>query len=94
MDEITKIVLQKLEKLDDKLDNVDKTLVRNTESLEYHVLRTDMLQDKLNKIEEETKPVLIHVNNIKFLLSIGKWLGLSGILTLIGYIVKMISEKM
>lgn len=62
--------LEKLEtmitKLDDRLDSVDKTLIRNTVSLEQHIKRTDMLEayvkEKDVSIGQELAPIKNHVN--------------------------------
>jgi hypothetical protein len=52
---------KKFEKVDVKMDaiierihSIDKTLSRNTDSLEYHVKRTDLL-------EKQVEPVVRHV---------------------------------
>jgi len=49
---------KRLDKIEDKVDtikdsihSIDKTLQRNTNSLEYHIKRTDILDDKTNRIE-------------------------------------------
>lgn len=43
--------------MDDKLDHVDKTLLRNTLSLEEHIRRTEI-------IEKEMEPVKEHVAQV------------------------------
>lgn len=42
----------KLDKLDDRLDSVDKTLVRNTVSLEDHIRRTELLEQALKPVQQ------------------------------------------
>lgn len=44
----------KLDKLDERLDSIERVLIRNTSSLEEHVRRTNIL-------EEDMKPVKGHV---------------------------------
>jgi len=45
---------EKLDKIDERIDNIDKNLAVNNTLLEYHIKRTDML-------EEEVKPLKGHV---------------------------------
>lgn len=47
-------IIDKLDKLDERLDAVDTTLVRNTASLEEHVRRTNLL-------EQDMRPIKAHV---------------------------------
>jgi hypothetical protein len=47
----------KIDKLVDKVDSIDRTLVRNTVTLEEHVRRTSMLEDKLVPIEKHVSMV-------------------------------------
>ncbi len=47
-------LFEKIEKIDDRLSNIDLSLVRNTISLEEHVKRTNIL-------EEEIRPIKKHV---------------------------------
>lgn len=57
-------------KLDDRIDNVDKTLVRNTVSLEEHVKRTDMLEsyvkERVSYVNGEFEPIKKHVNQVTY----------------------------
>lgn len=48
-------VYKKLEKIEEKIQEINITLVRNTDSLEYHIMRTDL-------IESDLKPIKNHVN--------------------------------
>ncbi len=47
-------LLNKIEKIDERLSSIDTSLIRNTLSLEEHVRRT-------NALENELKPVKKHV---------------------------------
>lgn len=47
-------IFEKIDKIDDRLNNIDVSLVRQTVSLEEHIRRTNLL-------EEEIKPVKRHV---------------------------------
>ena len=52
MDEKFQRLENKLDTLGDKLSDIDKTLVRNTVSLEDHVRRTNLLEEKLAPVEK------------------------------------------
>lgn len=47
-------IFDKIEKIDDKLETMDKSLLRNTITLEEHVRRTNLL-------ENEVRPLKKHV---------------------------------
>lgn len=49
---------EKIDKLDSRLDSIDKILVKNTDSLEYHIARTNKLEQY---VEVELKPIKYHV---------------------------------
>ncbi len=53
-------------KLDDRLDNVDKTLIRNTVSLEQHIKRTDILESYVKDqiVQKDLEPIKKHVSMI------------------------------
>lgn len=53
MEDLTRI-LDKIDKIDDKISTIDSTLLRNTITLEEHVRRTSIL-------EAEIKPLKKHV---------------------------------
>lgn len=65
----------KLDKLDSRLDSIDITLIRQCDSLEYHIKRTNLL-------EEEIKPLK------KFMLQI---LGVGKFLALVSLILSIIA---
>jgi hypothetical protein len=54
-DEMFKLVIAKLDKLDERLDEHGQTLTRNTSSLQEHIRRTEIL-------EGEMQPVKAHVH--------------------------------
>lgn len=83
MDNNTKlmdIVINKLNALDENISSIDKTLARNTVSLEEHIKRTNLLEKKL-------EPVEAHVNKVNgaFIL-IGILSTVLGILKILGII--------
>lgn len=67
-----KTVVVMLEGMDKRLDSIDITLAKQAKDLEYHIKRTDLLQD-------EVKPLKDHVNmitaGIKILMGIGAVIG-------------------
>ncbi len=88
--------LEKLDKttesMDERLDKIDLTLVRNTASLEEHVKRTNALEDR---IKTEVEPAIKFYNGFIFL---GKVIGiLALVVTIAGGIfesLKFISSRM
>lgn len=52
--DISRRIFDKLDKLDERLDNMDKSLLRQTITLEEHVKRTNLL-------EEEIRPMKKHM---------------------------------
>ena len=70
----------KIDKIADRLNSIDVTLVKNTESLEYHIRRTDELQAL---VEMTTKHVLMVQGFSKIGIGIiGIGAGIAGILKL------------
>ena len=67
MKDFTKMIEAKLDKLDHRLDSVDKTLVRQEENLKEHMRRTALL-------EEEVQPIKAHVHQLR---GAGKFLALA-----------------
>lgn len=55
----------KLDKQQEHIHEIDKTLVRNTASLEEHMKRTEMNEEAIELLREELKPVRTHVNHIE-----------------------------
>lgn len=51
----------RIEKIDNKLDHISETLIRNTESLEYHIKRTNLLETKIQTLDNDLKPIERHV---------------------------------
>ena len=62
-----KAIDAKVDKLDERLDDVDKTLIRQHASLEEHIRRTDLLEKKLEPVEDHVKQVQGGVKLIGFL---------------------------
>ncbi len=60
LDEV-KSIRVKVDKSDERLDSIDITLVRQNATLEEHVRRTELLEDKTNQLSDDLKPVEKHV---------------------------------
>ncbi len=56
-------LFDKIEKIDDRLNSIDLSLVRNTISLEDHIKRTNLLED-------EIKPIKKHVLMVEAVLKL------------------------
>lgn len=69
MKELLTRVVEQLDKLDDKLDAVDKTLVKQEENLREHMRRTELLEKQhemlQSDIHEELEPIKSHINQVK-----------------------------
>lgn len=57
-------IYKKLDKLDNRLDNVDKTLAAQHESLKHHIYRTKLAEKRLEHIENNLEPIKAHVNRM------------------------------
>lgn len=49
---------KRLTRIEDKLDSISTTLAANTESLTYHIKRTDMLEAELKPIRSRMDMVM------------------------------------
>lgn len=57
MDDTLKRLEAKIDKLDDRLDTVDKTLVLQEANLREHMKRSDLLEKKLEPVEKHVNAV-------------------------------------
>ena len=74
MDDKFQRLEEKLDFLGEHLAEIDKTLVRNTVSLEDHVRRTNLLETKLEPVE---KHVAVIQGIAKFIALLGALLGIA-----------------
>ena len=79
MKEILNRIEAKVDKLDENMTTMDKTLVKQEANLAEHMRRTELLEIQHAQIESELEPVKNHVNQIKGVLKL-----LSFILPIIG----------
>ena len=68
MDDNFKKIETKIDKLDERLDQVDKHLAVYNQQLIYHIARTDALEAKLEPVESH---VTLMNNIVKILIFIG-----------------------
>jgi chromosome segregation ATPase len=54
----------KVDEIKESIASIDKTLAINTESLITHIKRTDLLEKKLEKVEESIIPVKAHLERV------------------------------
>lgn len=88
MSEIDKMIIEKLEKLDSRIDNIDITLAKQSvilenqhASLEVHIKRTDLLEAKLEPVEKHVDMV---AGALKLIGLIGAMIGIiTGLLKLV-----------
>lgn len=50
-------ILDKVDSLDNHLDNINQTLVKQEEQLAYHIHRTNLLEKKIEPIDAHVKQV-------------------------------------
>lgn len=59
---------EKLDRIESKVANIDVTLAKQQVSLDYHILRTDMLEEKI-------KPIETHMTELKGVVKLLKLVG-------------------
>lgn len=62
----------KIDKMDSRLDKYNETLIRNTISLEDHILRTNLLEKKMEHVESEVDGLKSHMISIRSFTNIVK----------------------
>jgi hypothetical protein len=70
LDKLDKKIDQNLVQLNSKLENIDKTLLRNTISLEEHMKRSDTLEKNFELFKGKVVPILDSFGAIKVLFAI------------------------
>lgn len=71
MSDIRTVIIM-LEGMDKRLDSIDITLVKQAKDLEYHIKRTDLLQDEVKPIKEH---VTLVTTGIKIIMGMGALIG-------------------
>lgn len=80
-----KTVIDKLEKLDGRIDGIDITLTRQNASLEHHIKRSDQLDSALSIVENRLNPIEDHI--LKVYTTINTITGIGSILGAIGGVI-------
>lgn len=76
MDEI----LKKLDKMDSTLDSIQILQAVHTEQLTEHMRRSDLLERRIEQVDEELKPVEKHVTMVN---GVVKFIGIVGTISAI-----------
>lgn len=63
--DFVQLILDKLDRVESHLGSIDVTMVRNTVSLEEHVKRTNLLEQNIDDLKGEFKPVKDHVDFVR-----------------------------
>lgn len=84
MSEDIKTIIDKLDKLDSRIDNIDITMAKQNVSLEYHIKRSDQADAAIELLDQRVKPLEAHTLTVatvlKFVMYIGTFIaGIAGI---------------
>jgi LPS O-antigen subunit length determinant protein (WzzB/FepE family) len=71
----------KLDKLDERLDAIEKEQIKNNVLLDEHMRRTEIAEQNIEMIRKDMKPLTSHVSMVK---GVGKFIALLG--TIVGII--------
>lgn len=80
-----KRILDKLDLLDNRIDSIDKTLIKQEANLDKHIMRTDQNEIMIQEIFEQIRPIQKHINYVEGIL---KFIGVLSILTGIAVAIK------
>lgn len=73
MDDKFKRIEDKIDRIETSINQIDKTLARNTDSLEFHIKRTNLLEKKVEHVDHH----VTMVNGVlKFILGLSALAGL------------------
>lgn len=71
---------QMLLRVEDRLDSIDRTLVRHDENLSEHMRRTELLEQEVKAVRSELEPVEKHVYRLQGVLKfVGVLITIAGI---------------
>jgi len=77
----------KLDKLDERLDSMDKVMERNTASLELHMKRSDANEAAIEEVKKAMSPVITHVNRVTWMFK-----GIAWFVGVVGSIIVVLHE--
>lgn len=73
-------IQQRLDDINDKLHNIDKTLAVNTEQLAEHMKRSLSNEKAVELLAQRIEPIQLHVSNVTFLVKTVAYVaGISGL---------------
>ena len=55
----------KMDSLSEHMGRIDSTLVKNTSDIEHHISRSDAIQERVEQVASELRPITKHVERIK-----------------------------
>jgi tetrahydromethanopterin S-methyltransferase subunit B len=84
--EIKEQIDQKFDKMEDRLDSLDRNMERNTTSLEVHEQRTTVAEANHEMLRKDVAPIRKHVDIVEFCVKALTALGGLGVL---GYLLKL-----
>ena len=64
-DELFNLVLTKIDRLDSRIDNVDKTLIKQEVSLAEHIRRTELAEEAIKILKSSIDPINRHVHMVE-----------------------------
>lgn len=64
-EELFSLVLNKIDRLDSRIDNVDKTLVKQEVSLSEHIRRTELAEEAIKILKSSIDPINRHVHMVE-----------------------------
>jgi predicted S18 family serine protease len=76
----------KVDKLDERLDTIEKVLIKQEKNIEIHILRTNLLEESVDLLRQEMRPIEKHVHYMHGALK------LVGIISLLAGIAAAIKE--
>lgn len=90
--DILKLINDKVDKLDNKIDSISQDIVhikvtsaKHEENLKLHMKRSDMAEEGINLLKEELIPIKKHINTvdgiIKFMMIVSTFVG-----TILGFL--------
>lgn len=74
----------KVDKIDDRLNSTNTTLAVQAVTLKEHVRRTYLAEKRLDKIDEDLKPVNAHISRIQGLFKLLALIGSFSALIIVG----------
>ncbi len=76
---------EKFDKMDARLSSIDVTLVRNDANIAYHIKRSDQLDAALNIISKKTEHIDKHVDTVKAVFKFSMWVA-GSIVSIAGFL--------